>query len=47
MSLFYSWLKKEEGSVRDKQIPIGDVGVISKAIKDAEVESALRHFHCT
>lgn len=47
MSLFYSWLKKEEGSVKDKQIPIGDVGAISKAIKDAEVKSALWHFHFT
>lgn len=37
VSLFYSWLKKEEGSVKDKQISIGDVSAISKAIKEAEV----------
>lgn len=37
VSLFYSWLKKEEGSVKDKQISIGDIGAVSKAIKEAEV----------
>lgn len=37
VSLFYSWLKKEEGSVKDKQIQVGDVAAITKAIKDAEV----------
>lgn len=37
VSLFYSWLKKEEGSVKDKQIQVGDVAAITKAIKEAEV----------
>lgn len=37
VSLFYSWLKKEEESVKTKEIPVGDVQAISKAIKDAEV----------
>lgn len=37
VSLFYSWLKKEEESVKTKEIPVGDVQAIAKAIKDAEV----------
>lgn len=37
MSLFYSWLKKEEESVKAKEIPVGDVEAIAKAIKEAEV----------
>lgn len=45
MSLFYSWLKKEEGSVRDKQISIGDVSAISKGIKEAEVSGTIIKFN--
>lgn len=37
MSLFYSWMRKEEDSVKAKEIPVGDVSAITKAIKDAEV----------
>lgn len=37
VSLFYSWLKKEEESVKEKQIPLGDIPAIKNAIKDAEV----------
>lgn len=37
VSLFYSWLKKEEESVKDKQIALGDIPAITNAIKDAEV----------
>ena len=40
VSLFYSWMKKEEGSVRDKQICVGDLEAISKAIKEADVSSS-------
>lgn len=39
VSLFYSWLKKEEESVKDKQIPLGDIPAITNAIKDAEVNT--------
>lgn len=39
VSLFYSWLRKEEESVKDKQSLIGDVAAISKAIEDAEVRT--------
>lgn len=45
VSLFYSWLKKEEGSVRDKQISIGDVSAISKGIKEAEVSGTIIKFN--
>lgn len=46
MSLFYSWLKKEEESVKAKEISVGDVEAIAKAIKEAEVDNGIPATDC-